>query len=392
MAFSAVCAQCGAQLRIVDNLQPTVDPAKYFRCSVNDAVVAEGGERLVAVPGHEEPFASLDVLSRMERLMVLASVQSEKDHPVCPRCLQAILNDVQKLGDSVEADKRRYQEAHRRLEDEIRQSLCSQELRRLEDEVHNQECEEQELLATLAEYDREEAELRKEMATQALREVAISKEEKDLWLRFSECQLDFEESEEDQAAITNAMQQASEQLHRLKRTNTLNQMFHISQDGSFGTINGFRLGRLPPDHQVQWEEINAALGLACLLLDCMTKKCQVPASQYRLQPKGSFSAIQAGGETLLLYSNDSSGLTRFFDDSQRFDLAMVAFLSCLGELARFLLKDGSRPQLPFKIEGDKVGNFSVRLHNNQDEKWTKALKYMLCDLKWSIAIAESKFG
>lgn len=323
--------------------------------------------------------------------MVLASVQLEKDYPVCPRCLQSMLSEVEKLGDAVEGDKRRYQETYQRLEDEIRQNLCSQELRRLEDDVYKLEREEQELAATLADYDREEAELRRELAGQRLRHADLSQEEENLGVRWSECQLNVLDREDDQLAVTAAIQHVTEELHRLKRTNTLNEMFHISQDGSFGTINGFRLGRLPPDHQVQWEEINAALGRACLLLDCMTKKCPVPASQYRLQPKGSFSSIQAGGETLLLYSSDSYGLTRFFDDSQRFDLAMVAFLSCLGEVTRFLIKDGSRPQLPFKIEGDKVGNVSVRLHNNRYEKWTKALKYMLCDLKWSIAIVDSKF-
>ena len=37
--------------------------------------------------------------------------------------------------------------------------------------------------------------------------------------------------------------------------------FHIWTDGAFGTINGFRLGRLP-NVVVEWDEINAAFGLA----------------------------------------------------------------------------------------------------------------------------------
>merc|ERR1712048_631601 len=80
--------------------------------------------------------------------------------------------------------------------------------------------------------------------------------------------------------------------------------------------------------------------------------------------------------------------TRFFLD-RRFDLAMSAFLGCLKEVTRFLQRDPSM-RLPFKIEGDKVGGFSVRVQFNQDEQWTKALKFMLTDLKWIIAWVESR--
>jgi beclin 1 len=41
--------------------------------------------------------------------------------------------------------------------------------------------------------------------------------------------------------------------------NVANDAFHIWHAGPFGTINGFRLGRLSVE-QVEWHEINAALG------------------------------------------------------------------------------------------------------------------------------------
>ena len=34
-------------------------------------------------------------------------------------------------------------------------------------------------------------------------------------------------------------------MEQLKHTNVLNDAFHIFHDGDFGTINNFRLGRLP---------------------------------------------------------------------------------------------------------------------------------------------------
>ena len=41
------------------------------------------------------------------------------------------------------------------------------------------------------------------------------------------------------------MENAQEELEKLKITNVYNDTFHIWHDGHFGTINNFRLGRLP---------------------------------------------------------------------------------------------------------------------------------------------------
>ena len=64
------------------------------------------------------------------------------------------------------------------------------------------------------------------------------------------------------------IEQTVRQLERLRRTNVFNDAFHIWFDGPFGTVNGFRLGRLP-SVAVEWDEINAAWGMACLLLTTM---------------------------------------------------------------------------------------------------------------------------
>lgn len=56
------------------------------------------------------------------------------------------------------------------------------------------------------------------------------------------------------------------QRDRLSKINVLNTAFHIWKQGSFGTINGFRLGQLPHS-QVEWSEINAAWGQVALLIN-----------------------------------------------------------------------------------------------------------------------------
>lgn len=80
------------------------------------------------------------------------------------------------------------------------------------------------------------------------------------------------------------------QLQRLQRTNVLNSLFSIWVDGDFGTISGFRLGRLP-HRPVEWDEINAAWGQAVLLLHVMAQVFPLPWASHtnthtRFGPKG----------------------------------------------------------------------------------------------------------
>lgn len=51
--------------------------------------------------------------------------------------------------------------------------------------------------------------------------------------------------QEDRDGILAKIEVVQSQLELLKRTNVLNDAFHIWHDGEFGTINNFRLGRLP---------------------------------------------------------------------------------------------------------------------------------------------------
>merc|ERR1740116_41125 len=118
------------------------------------------------------------------------------------------------------------------------------------------EAEEQMLLEQLTELDRAEQEIQDELKQQQRQEEQLQREEEEFWLSYASHQLDLEESQEEQAATASAIRYATAELTRLKRTNVLNDMFHIAPLDQFGTINKFRMGRLPERH-VPWEEINA---------------------------------------------------------------------------------------------------------------------------------------
>ena len=69
----------------------------------------------------------------------------------------------------------------------------------------------------------------------------------------------------------------------------------------------------------------------------------------------------------------------------RFDRGLGMLLACTREL---LAHAAGRPRAgvaaapPYPIEDEEVGGMSVRLQFSQEEKWTRALGYLLADLKW----------
>ena len=71
------------------------------------------------------------------------------------------------------------------------------------------------------------------------------------------------------------------QLDKLKKTNVFNATFHIWHSGHFGTINGFRLGRLP-SIPVEWNELNTAWGQTVLLLHSLVKRIKLQLQRYQL--------------------------------------------------------------------------------------------------------------
>ncbi|KZV19660.1 beclin-1-like protein-like [Dorcoceras hygrometricum] len=201
------------------------------------------------------------------------------------------------------------------------------------------------------------------------------------------CSVQYLNINEERDAILAKIEVSQAHLELLKRTNVLNDAFPIWYDGEFGTINTFRLGRLPKV-QVEWDEINAAWGQACLLLHTMAQYFR-PKFQYRIKilPMGSYPRIMdSSNNTYELF-----GPVNVFW-STRYDKAMTLFLACLKEFAEFANskdKENNIPsekcfKLPYKIENDKVESYSITQSFNKPENWTKALKYTLCNLKWAL--------
>ncbi|KAJ9589322.1 hypothetical protein L9F63_017481, partial [Diploptera punctata] len=267
----------------------------------------------------------------------------------------------------------------------------------LEKELEDLKSEEQRLLQELATLQESEQTVKKAIAEQEAEQCRLDGEENRYWREYTRHRLDLLVTDDDSRSLECQLQYAKAQLDRLEKTNVFNATFHIWHSGHFGTINNFRLGRLP-SAPVDWSEINAAWGQTALLLTALARKMNLTFQRYRLVPYGNHSYIEVLSEQRELPLFGSGGF-RFLWDT-KFDAAMVAFLDCLQQFKEEVEKGdsgfcltisyGERNGNEEEIEGD-LQKYSVIIQFNSEEQWTKALKFLLTNLKWGLAWVSSQF-
>jgi Apg6 BARA domain len=247
--------------------------------------------------------------------------------------------------------------------------------------------QERKLLMELETVSQEQDELAQDAIVLQRAEMASARLESEYWALFGEFAADAHVCQAQQAEVCHALSTKRAMLESLVSTHTLNDAFHVWHDGHFGTINRFRLGRLP-SQPVDWHELNAAWGLAAHLLYCVQKTLRVEFRAWKILPHGSFSRIQRRSDENVfeLYGSSDISLGRLFW-YRRFDQAMVGFLQCVSELGQYTAKrDRSRNfKLPHTIDKDRIGEGSIRSQFNNEEAWTKALKCTLTNLKYIVA-------
>eukprot|EP00732_Lithocolla_globosa_P002998 Lithocolla_globosa_v1_NODE_2209_length_2108_cov_67.504627.p1 type:complete len:507 gc:universal NODE_2209_length_2108_cov_67.504627:1539-19(-) len=317
------------------------------------------------------------------RLFDVVSRTSSIDHPLCAECNEELQNELD--NHVIEAEKQRefyteflrtnpFLENKDQTEADFERELeqLSKEDQQLRDELEKLELEQLEIQTISCQLDEEHLQLEKE-EQQFLQEYNLYQSQLDFFL-------------ERRDHLLTKYEHATEQLEKLRKTNVLNDVFRIWFEGPFGTISNFRLGRVPST-PVEWNEINAAWGQAVLLLNTLAKSVHnFKFSTYKLINLGSFSRIERitpenNKASYELYGSGEFG--RLFSN-RRFDTAMVAFLDCINQLAKHAEKLDPNFKLPYRIDGDKIGELTIKYTFNQDVMWTKALKYMLTNLKWCL--------
>lgn len=179
-------------------------------------------------------------------------------------------------------------------------------------------------------------------------------------------------------------------LQKCMQMNAINDAFYIWYAGPFGTINNFRLGNLSIK-PIEWTEKNAALGQAVLAVSIVAAKAGFEFKKYTLQPMGSFPTVYKSDDRsrrmLPLYWVE--GNFALFPKST-FNSALIGFLTCVHELGDFIRSRDPTLALPYFINlaDKKIFDQVFELGTDDDkETWTRAMKFLLTDIKWVIAWA-----
>lgn len=333
----------------------------------------------------QDSRSTLKQIQIASETFALLSSHTDVDHPLCNECPESILDSYDQQICQTEESQRHYKKMAARLNKEV--DVYKSQMVKLDKELEELQREEELLQSKLLKTEKQRKEIAAEMAEQKERELQLKEEEQVYWKEFNEHQRQVLQFKDDQISVQYQLQHTSEQLSRLKKTNVLNSAFHIWHNGHFGTINGLRLGRLQTV-PVEWAEINAAWGQTTFLLSTLARVAGVRFERCKLVPYGNQSFVEVlDGKRRILPLYSTSGL-RLFTDS-KFDSAMVSFLDCLSQLKEHI-EGSSQPHfmLPYRIDKDRIGDgrefYSVKTQFNTPEKWTKALKFVLTNLRWAL--------
>lgn len=326
-------------------------------------------------------------------LFDIMSGQTDVDHPLCEECTDTLLDHLDTQLNITENECQNYNQCL-----ELLSNLQVEEEETLLEELQQLKKAEEGLVQELEAVEEQRAAVAKDLAQSRIQSQQLDTEELQYQKEYSEFKRQQLELDDELKSVDNQMRYCQIQLDRLKKTNVFNATFHIWHSGQFGTINNFRLGRLP-SVPVEWNEINAAWGQTVLLLHALANKMGLRFQRYRLVPYGNHSYLESltdKSKELPLYC---SGGLRFFWDN-KFDHAMVAFLDCVQQFKEEVEKGDTGFCLPYRMDvekgkiedtGGSGGSYSIKTQFNSEEQWTKALKFMLTNLKWGLAWVTSQF-
>ena len=172
-------------------------------------------------------------------------------------------------------------------------------------------------------------------------------------------------------------------------------MFYISTKDEFGTISGFRLGRLPTT-EVKWEEINAAIGQSVYLLCVLAHRFEYKIENFDIALCGAHSRIWPKQNAKVKFDLFMPG------KEEQFSQGLVCLLAVLNDLQKFVGLNYAFERLHeslggrqaaydfarlekhktvFKIAGDCINGVSIRYNSNDLPAWTRACKYYLTNLQ-----------
>ncbi|CBX95245.1 hypothetical protein LEMA_P023970.1 [Plenodomus lingam JN3] len=321
-----------------------------------------------------------DGLETTNRMFEILSARSDIDHPICVECTELLVEGLQKRLGVATRERDAYVDYLRRANTDV---PSAEEVKAAEASLKAAKKAEATAIANLEQLEAEKAELDEQLAALELESRQLDQEENEFWKTRNAFSTTLTAFQNERDALSTRYAHDAQILNQLQRRSVYNDTFNITHDNHFATINGLRLGRLPSPY-VDWPEINAAWGQACLLLATLAERLGYKFQGYELSPMGSTSTITrlevkgaasatastaatttaataatatAAADTwqqsspspsspaitrhrLELYSSGDFPINFGFLH-RKFDTAMVAFLECLRQLGEFVENTGA---------------------------------------------------
>ena len=120
----------------------------------------------------------------------------------------------------------------------------------------------------------------------------IQTQEQEIWQKMNDYERELSNQQEQNKQVDSQIESLDQLYKRLRKRNFINEVFNISSQDQFGTISGFRLGRISQLVDVKWEEINTALGQAAYLMAIIAHRFGYKFDKYKINLCGAMSTIQ----------------------------------------------------------------------------------------------------
>lgn len=254
--------------------------------------------------------------------------------------------------------------------------------------------------------------------------------------RYNEASYSQSEALADYQSAVCQQKLTANRLEIAQKWNVTNDCFYIWYQGPFGIINGLRLGSEVPELpfvrtneaetvdssasntakgkqggildslgltgesplapseaatiSVPWAEVNSAFGLVALLLSTLQHK---PNSGFHFKNEivamGSTSKIGVRrGDSITYYDLFTDDNFHFFG-KRNFNIALTGLVRCVAEAEETVQERDRTIALPHSIEASARGEMTIGglpiAYGPDGEQWTRAMKYLLTDIKWLVA-------
>lgn len=211
-----------------------------------------------------------------------------------------------------------------------------------------------------------------------------SQKEQKFWDEYKNFEKNIFEVEKNLSRSNDINLEYQKKIKSFAGSNIFSDLFQISFSDKFAIINGCKF--CDPTNSGNYDMISAGWGYVVLLTKLIAVRYEFNSNNFELVPEGNYSFIEekAGKKKIYELTANEMSIAK-----GSFNLAMEKYLCFLKEMMSNLLTlkkiETKNEDFCPKIDGDKVGEKSIRFESSRQEDWYQCMKYLLTILKFLIS-------